>query len=45
VDSIWDELANSQPDGGVVIADNGVPPSRVAEYIAFLDNATGILEE
>ncbi len=43
VDSIWDELANSQPDGGVVIADNAVPPQKVAEYISLLDAATGVL--
>jgi hypothetical protein len=43
VDSIWDELANSQPDGGVVIADNAVPPPRVAAYLSLLRAATSTL--
>ncbi len=44
VDTIWDELGNSQPDGGVVVADNAVPPQKVAEYISRLDAATDVLE-
>ena len=43
VDSIWDELSNSQPDGGAVIADNAVPPRKVADYVNLLDRATGLL--
>ncbi len=44
VDTIWDELANSQPDGGVVVADNSVAPQKVAEYIDRLDAATDLLD-
>jgi hypothetical protein len=43
LDSIWDELVNSQPDGGVAVADNAVPPSKVADFIGLLDKATAIL--
>jgi len=43
VDSIWDELANSQPDGRVVVTDNSVPPQQVAEYLDLLDAALDIL--
>jgi hypothetical protein len=44
LDTIWDELANSQPDGGAAIADNAVPPRKVAEYIRLLDAATDALK-
>jgi len=45
LDTIWEELANSQPDGAAVIADNSVPPSKVGDYISLLDAATDALEE
>jgi hypothetical protein len=44
VDTIWDELANSQPDGGVAIADNAVQPQKVASYLSLLDTATESLK-
>jgi hypothetical protein len=44
IDTIWEGLGNSQADGRTVIANNAVPPDRVAEYTARLDAALELLE-
>jgi hypothetical protein len=44
LDTIWDELANSQADGRIVIVDNTAKSEVVADYIRRLDKATGVLE-
>ena len=43
LDTIWDELANSQTDGRVVLIDNSVPFDDVAEYVSILDQATDLI--
>lgn len=43
IDSIWDELANSQPDGRIVFIENDVPPHKLAKYTAYLDAACKFL--
>jgi hypothetical protein len=44
LDTIWDELPNSQADGRIVIVDNVARSEIVADYIRRLDKATGVLE-
>jgi hypothetical protein len=44
LDSIWDELANSQPDGRIVLFDNSVPCQKVAKYLAYMDAANKFLQ-
>jgi hypothetical protein len=44
IDTIWDELSNSQADGRVVFFDNSLPPERVSEYLKRLDHAGRLLE-
>lgn len=44
IDTIWDELGNSQVDGRVVLVDNSVPSDKMAEYLGQLDGAIGLLE-
>ncbi|KPK65259.1 MAG: hypothetical protein AMK73_03510 [Planctomycetes bacterium SM23_32] len=44
IDTIWDELSNSQADGRVVFVDNSLPPERVAEYLKRLDHAGRLLQ-
>lgn len=44
LDTIWDELANSQADGRIVIVDNTAPSEVVADYIRRLDKATSVLK-
>jgi hypothetical protein len=39
IDTIWDELGNSQVDGRVVFVENRVPPAQVARYLSSLDQA------
>lgn len=43
LDSIWDELPNSQPDGRIVLVDNAVPPPKMAKYLAYMDAANKFL--
>lgn len=45
LDTIWDELANSQPDGRVVLVSNRVPVYKVSKYLERLDDATEVLGE
>jgi len=45
LDTIWDELANSQADGRIVLVDNTVPPARLSAYLGQLDAATALLED
>jgi len=45
IDTIWDELGNSQADGRVVFCDNSVPPELISDYIKRLDAATALLEK
>jgi hypothetical protein len=44
LDTIWDELVNSQPDGRVVLVDNEVPAVSVSQYLERLDEATDLLQ-
>jgi hypothetical protein len=44
LDTIWDELANSQADGRIVIVDNTAGSEVVADYIRRLDKATSVLD-
>ncbi len=44
IDTIWDELGNSQADGRVVLCNNGVPPELMSEYTKQLDKATALLD-
>lgn len=44
IDTIWDELGNSQADGRVAFIDNAVPPEKVSEFVAGLDAAAKLLE-
>ncbi|MFO8006428.1 MAG: hypothetical protein R6V05_01690 [Candidatus Brocadiia bacterium] len=43
LDTIWDELTNSQADGRIVIVRNDVPTEDMNTYLTALDRATGIL--
>lgn len=43
LDTIWDELANSQPDGRVVLVDNRMPPAKMAAYMEKLREAAETL--
>ncbi|MGD2173949.1 MAG: hypothetical protein PVJ27_00990 [Candidatus Brocadiaceae bacterium] len=45
IDTIWDEMANSQADGRVVFVDNSVPAGKVSQYLGRLDKATDLLED
>lgn len=44
IDTIWDELGNSQADGRVVFVRNDVPPGAIHEYLRHLDATTRLLE-
>lgn len=44
IDTIWDELGNSQADGRVCFVDNAVRPDKVSEYVKAIDVATDLLE-
>jgi len=44
IDTIWDELGNSQADGRVVLVDNRVPPKKLGAYVAKLDEAVRALD-
>lgn len=44
LDTIWDELGNSQADGRVCLVKNDVPPDKVSEYLRLVDVATDLLE-
>ena len=44
IDTVWDDLGNSQADGWTVLVNNAVPPEKVAEYTARLDAALELLE-
>ncbi|MHC4480983.1 MAG: hypothetical protein ACYS1C_08470 [Planctomycetota bacterium] len=43
VDTIWDELGNSQVDGRIVFVNNDIPPEQMSEYLRRLDGATRLL--
>lgn len=43
LDTIWDELTNSQADGRVVIVRNDVPPQDLNAYLTALDRASALL--
>jgi hypothetical protein len=43
IDTIWDELGNSQADGRIVLVDNTVPSRKLGPYTAKLDEATDLL--
>lgn len=45
IDTIWEELGNSQVDGRTVIVNNVVPPDKVAQYTTRLDAALELLED
>jgi len=45
LDTIWDELANSQLDGRVVLVSNRVPVYQVSKYLERLDRAIEVLGE
>ncbi len=44
IDTIWEELDNSQVDGRVVLVDNSVPPETMSEYVKQLDRARRLLD-
>ncbi len=44
LDTIWDELDNSQVDGRTVLVDNTVPADRMPDYMDGLDAALDVLE-
>ena len=44
LDTIWEELGNSQVDGRVVLVENSVPPEKLAEYVERLDSARDLLD-
>jgi len=45
IDTIWDELSNSQPDGRIVLVDNRAPSHKLPQFLAHLDEAQKYLEE
>lgn len=45
LDTIWDELANSQADGRIVIVNNFAPSDKLADYIRRVDRAVRRLEQ
>jgi hypothetical protein len=45
IDTIWDELGNSQADGRIVLVDNAIPPGKLGPYLAKLDEAAELLAD
>ena len=45
IDTIWDELDNSQADGCVVLMDNAVAPEKISQYVSYLDHGLDVLAD